>query len=43
MKVTIDTERMWERVRYYNDLSHQYSAMADVLTKITQEVEDQNE
>lgn len=43
MKVTIDTEIMWERVRYYNSLSHEYSAIADVLTKITQEAEAQNE
>lgn len=43
MKITIDTEIIWGMVRYYNNLSHEYSEIADKLTKIVQEVEDQNE
>ena len=40
MKVTTDTSIIWDKVRYYNELSHQYSAVADVLTKVAQEMED---
>ena len=39
MKVTIETQTMWERVRYYNELSHVYSEVADKLAKLTQELE----
>lgn len=43
MKVNVDTNMIWERIRYYNELSHQYSLFADELTKIAQEMENSNE
>ena len=39
MKVEIDTEKIWAKVREYNDKSHLYSEMADELTKLAQELE----
>lgn len=39
MKVEIDTNRIWAKVRELNDKSHLYSEMADELTKLAQELE----
>ena len=39
MKVEIDTERVWAKVRELNEKSHLYSEMADEHTKLAQELE----
>lgn len=39
MKVEIDTNRIWAKVRELNEKSHLYSEMADELTKLAQELE----
>lgn len=33
-------EALWEKVREYNNLSHMYSEMADALTKVAQELDE---
>lgn len=35
-----EIEKLWSLANYYNTLSHEYSNMADALTKIAQEMED---
>ena len=35
-----DTEIIWARVRELNGKSHMYSEMADELTKLAQQLED---
>ena len=34
-------DKLWEKVREYNQLSHIYSDMADELTHLAQELEDE--
>lgn len=43
MKVTTETRLIWEKVRYYNELSHVYSEIADKLTKLAQDMENEDE
>lgn len=42
MKVEIDTEKIWAKVRELNEKSHLYSEMADELLKLVQEIEENN-
>ena len=39
MLKSIGTEKIWAKVREYNEKSHLYSEMADELTKLAQELE----
>ena len=43
MKVLVDTDMIWDKVRHYNELSNTYSHVADSLTELAQELESENE
>lgn len=34
-------DKIWEKARLYEELSHHYSNMADELTRLAQELEEQ--
>lgn len=36
-----DSNKLWEKIRYYNSLSHIYSEIADDLIKLAQEIDDE--
>ena len=38
-----NVEKLYEKARFYNNLSHVYSNMADEFTRIAQELEADNE
>ena len=40
MKIMADTEIIWNRVKELNEKSHMYSKMADELTELAQQLED---
>ena len=37
----VDSKSLWEKAKYYNDLSHKYSVLADAYTKVAQELEEE--
>lgn len=39
MKTVIETDKLWEKVRELNEKSHIYSEMADELTKLIKQLE----
>ena len=34
------TEKIWELVRFYDELSHEYSKISDKLIRLAQELEE---